>query len=389
MRDQENRGLETRLSLKPWNGAVPPGRLPRCGKPRSFAAMTSLLEELLAERPWLMADGATGTNLFAAGLETGDAPELWNEQHPDRIRAFHASMVEAGADIVLTNSFGGSRHRLKLHKAQDRVGSINALAARLLREVVAKAGRPVVVAGSIGPTGEILEPLGALSYADAVAAFAEQAAALAEGGVDVLWIETMSSKDEARAAVEGARTTGLPYCATLSFDTNGRTMMGVMPADWARLCHEFAPAPVGYGANCGVGAAETIAALVNMRSAESADNVIIAKGNCGIPYYVDGAIKYDGTPELMAEYARLARDAGARIVGGCCGTTPTHLRAIRAALEAHEPGPVPSLDEVVARLGQISNGAREQGGILPSAPDGGRRRNRRRGAGAGADDAAF
>jgi 5-methyltetrahydrofolate--homocysteine methyltransferase len=350
--------------------------------------MSELLQNLLAERPWLMADGATGTNLFAAGLETGEAPELWNEQHPDRIRAFHASMVEAGADIVLTNSFGGSRHRLKLHKAQDRVGSINALAARLLREVVATAGRPVVVAGSMGPTGEILEPLGALSYADAVAAFAEQAAALAEGGVDVLWIETMSSKDEARAAAEGAKTTGLPYCATLSFDTNGRTMMGVTPTDWANLCHEFSPPPVGYGANCGVGAAETIAALVNMRNAESADNVIIAKGNCGIPYYVDGAIKYDGTPELMAEYARLARDAGARIVGGCCGTTPTHLRAIRAALEAHVPGPPPTLDEVVARLGQISNGARQQGGILPASPDGGRRRNRRRG-GAQADDAAF
>lgn len=351
--------------------------------------MSNLLQDLLAEKPWLMADGATGTNLFAAGLQTGDAPELWNEQHPDRILAFHGSMVEAGADIVLTNSFGGSRHRLKLHHAQDRVGSINATAARLVREVVAKAGRPVVVAGSMGPTGEILEPLGPLSYADAVLAFAEQAAALAEGGVDVLWIETMSSKDEARAAVEGAKTTGLPYCATLSFDTNGRTMMGVTPSEWASLCHEFSPMPVGYGANCGVGAAETVAALVNMRAVDPGDSVMIAKGNCGIPYYVDGAIKYDGTPELMAEYARLARDAGARIIGGCCGTSPTHLRAIRAALDAHEPGPPPSLEEVVNRLGQISNGAREQGGILPSAPDGGRRRNRRRGGGAEADDAAF
>ena len=351
--------------------------------------MSNLLQDLLAERPWLMADGATGTNLFAAGLQTGDAPELWNEQQPDRIRAFHASMVDAGADIVLTNSFGGSRHRLKLHHAQDRVGSLNATAARLVRDAAAKAGRPIVVAGSIGPTGEIMEPLGALSYADAVAAFAEQAAALAEGGVDVLWIETMSSTDEVRAAVEGVRTTGLPYCATLSFDTNGRTMMGVLPSDWAKLCHEFSPRPVGYGANCGVGAAETIAAIVNMRSAGTDDMVVIAKGNCGIPYFIEGAIRYDGTPELMAEYARLARDAGARIVGGCCGTTPIHLRSIRAALEAHEPGPVPTLDEVVARLGQISNGARQQGGILPAAPDGGRRRNRRRGAAAEADDAAF
>ena len=351
--------------------------------------MSNLLQDLLAEKPWLMADGATGTNLFAAGLQTGEAPELWNEQHPDRIVAFHASMVDAGADIVLTNSFGGSRCRLKLHHAQDRVGSINATAARLVREATSKAGRPIVVAGSIGPTGELLQPLGALTYDDAVAAFAEQAAALAEGGVDVLWIETMSSLDEVRAAVEGACTTGLPYCATLSFDTNGRTMMGVLPTDWAKLCHEFSPSPVGYGANCGVGAAETIAAIVNMREAATPDMVVIAKGNCGIPYFVDGAIKYDGTPQLMAEYARLARDAGARIVGGCCGTTPMHLRAIRAALEVHEPGPAPTLDEVVARLGQISNGAREQGGILPSPADGGRRRNRRRGGVAEADDAAF
>jgi methionine synthase I (cobalamin-dependent) len=350
--------------------------------------MSNLLQDLLAEKPWLMADGATGTNLFAAGLETGEAPELWNEQQPDKIVAFHASMIDAGADIVLTNSFGGSRCRLKLHRADDRVGSINATAARLVREAATGAGRPIVVAGSIGPTGEIMEPLGALSYPDAVAAFAEQAAALAEGGADVLWIETMSSLDEVRAAVEGARTTGLPYCATLSFDTNGRTMMGVLPTDWAKLCHEFSPRPVGYGANCGVGAAETIAAIVNMRDVSTPETVVIAKGNCGIPYFVDGAIKYDGTPELMAEYARLARDAGARIVGGCCGTTPMHLRAIRAALEAHEPGPAPTLEEVVARLGQISNGAREQGGILQPPVDN-RRRNRRRGAAAEADDAAF
>jgi len=353
--------------------------------------MTDLLRNLLTERPWLLTDGATGTNLFAMGLETGEAPELWNEQHPDRIRAFHASMIDAGADIVLTNSFGGSRHRLKLHKAQDRVAAINGLAARLLRETIAEAGRPIVAAGSIGPSGEILAPLGALSYEDAVAAFAEQAAALAAGGVDVLWIETMSSVDEARAAIEGAKTTGLPYCATLSFDTNGRTMMGVTPADWARLCHKMEPRPVAYGANCGVGAAETMAAILNMRTAGNEDDVLIAKGNCGIPYYLDGAIRYDGTPELMAEYARVARDVGARIIGGCCGTTPEHLRAIRAALESHVPGDPPGLDEIVARLGQISNGAREQGGALPSAigdDEGGRRRNRRRRA-AGGNDAAF
>ncbi|MEX0808610.1 MAG: betaine--homocysteine S-methyltransferase [Dongiaceae bacterium] len=353
--------------------------------------MSDLLRELLDERPWLMADGATGTNLFGMGLQTGDAPEMWNEEHPDRIEAFHAGMTGAGADIILTNSFGGSRHRLKLHKAQDRVAPINAAAARIARRVADKAGRPVVVAGSIGPTGEIMEPLGPLSFDDAVFAFSEQAAALAEGGVDVLWIETMSSLDEARAAIEGAKTTGLPFCCTLSFDTNGRTMMGVTAADFAALCHSFSPAPLAYGANCGVGAAETIAVLAAMRPSEGPDDVIIAKGNCGIPYYHDGEIRYDGTPELMAEYARLARDAGARIIGGCCGTSPEHLRSIRAALEAHETAPPPTLDEIVARLGQISNGARALGGGEPDpllADSANRRRSRRR-RGTGADDAAF
>jgi 5-methyltetrahydrofolate--homocysteine methyltransferase len=353
--------------------------------------MSDLLRNLLDERPWLMADGATGTNLFAMGLQTGDAPELWNEEHPERIESFHAGMTGAGADIILTNSFGGSRHRLKLHKAQDRVSSINATAARIARRVADAAGRPVVVAGSIGPTGEIMEPLGPLSFDDAAAAFAEQAAALAEGGVDVLWIETMSSLDEARAAIEGAKTTGLPFCCTLSFDTNGRTMMGVTASEFAALCHSCSPTPLAFGANCGVGAAETIAVLANMRAFEGQDDIIIAKGNCGIPYYLDGEIRYDGTPELMAEYARLARDAGARIIGGCCGTSPEHLRAIRTALETHEPAPPPSLDEIVAKLGQISNGARAQGGGLPDPllAESNKRRNRRRRSGTEADDAAF
>ena len=157
--------------------------------------------EALASRPWLLADGATGTNYFQMGLVSGDAPELWNFEHPDRVRSLHRRFIEAGADIVLSNSFGGSRYRLKLHNAQDQVREINIAAAKNARAEADAAHRPVYVGGSIGPTGEIFEPVGALSHEDGVAAFAEQAAALKEGGVDVLWIETMSSEEELRWSI--------------------------------------------------------------------------------------------------------------------------------------------------------------------------------------------
>jgi 5-methyltetrahydrofolate--homocysteine methyltransferase len=348
--------------------------------------MSDLLQRLLAERPHLLADGATGTNLFDAGLATGEAPEMWNFEHPERIEALHQSMVDAGADIILTNTFGGSRYRLKLHKAQDRVEEINRRAVEIARKVADRAGRPVVVAGSIGPTGELFEPLGPLTHAEGVAAFAEQARALASAGADVLWIETMSSKDEVRAAAEGAASTGMPYVCTLSFDTNGRTMMGLMPGEHAQLCHELTPRPVGYGANCGVGAAELIAAVVNMSGSAEAGDVIVAKGNCGIPYYHEGKIRYDGTPELMAEYARMARDAGARIIGGCCGTSPTHLKAMREALDSYVPGAKPTLEEIVGRLGQISLGANQQASGIPT-PTNTRESRRRRREGAAGDGA--
>src|SRR5882762_4016114 len=172
--------------------------------------MTDRLKELLDERPWLLADGATGSNLFDRGLQSGDAPELWNADHPDRVADLHRNFVEAGADIILTNSFGGTRHRLKLHKAEHRVGELNERAAALARGVADRSGRAVLVAGSMGPTGEILEPLGPLKWDMAREAFAEQAAALASGGADVLWIETMSSVEETEAAIAGARTVGLP-----------------------------------------------------------------------------------------------------------------------------------------------------------------------------------
>ena len=320
--------------------------------------MTDRLTALLAERPWLLADGATGSNLFDRGLQSGDAPELWNAEHPDRVAQLQRAFVEAGADIILTNTFGGTRHRLKLHKAEGRVAELNEQAARIARSEADRAGRVVLVGGSMGPTGEILEPLGPLSQDAARDAFAEQAAALARGGADILWIETMSSIEETEAAISGARTTGLPIVATLSFDTNGRTMMGVTPSELAAIHRKHHLAACG--SNCGTGPSELVACIVNLATASDPSAILVAKANCGIPQFVDGAIRFNGTPELMAEYARLSLDSGARIIGGCCGTTPAHLSAMRHALETHVKGSKPDLQSIESKLGAISTGAMAQ-----------------------------
>ncbi len=359
--------------------------------------MSERLQQLLMQRPWLLADGATGTNFFARGLETGEAPEIWNLQEPDLVVAHYGSFIDAGSDIILTNSFGGTRNRLKLHKLEDRCVEINRLAAELARRAIAESDRAeIIVAGSMGPTGDLYEPLGPLSIEDGTVAYAEQARGLAEGGADVLWIETISSIDEMRAAVAGAATTDLPLVVTLSFDTNGRTMMGITPAELVEMARQLGAAPLGYGANCGTGAAELTVAVLAMQKNAGPDDILIAKSNCGIPEFVDGEIRYNGTPELMADYARLALDCGARIIGGCCGTTPEHIRAMRAALEAHEKTAPPSLDEIVARLGAISKGSSQQGGApLGDLPDesagrrgGGRRGGGRRGGGRRGDTPA-
>lgn len=333
---------------------------------------------LLDSRPFLLADGATGTNLFAAGLESGAAPELWNRNHPERIAALHRSMIEAGADIVLTNSFGGTRNRLKLHTTEDDVPVLNRLAAEIARAEADRSGRTVIVAGSIGPTGELFQPLGPLTHDMAVESFAQQAKALAHGGADVIWVETISARDELQAALEGAQESGLPVVCTLSFDTNGRTMMGVTPQQLAQFCDHTSCRPVAYGANCGAGAPDMIAAIVAMAGAAQAQDILIAKGNCGVPYYQDGAVRYDGTPELMGHYARLARDAGARIIGGCCGTTPEHLAAMRKALDGYEPQARPDPAEIENMLGPLSAGARQVLTGETAIPAESRRRGSRR-----------
>ncbi|MGF1445359.1 MAG: betaine--homocysteine S-methyltransferase [Pikeienuella sp.] len=338
--------------------------------------MTNALSELLAERDWLLLDGATGTNLFDMGLQSGDAPELWNVDAPEKIRALHDGFLQAGSDVILTNSFGGSRYRLKLHDAQDRVRELNAAAARIARACVDAAPRKAIVAGSVGPTGEILEPVGSLSMSDAVAAFKEQIEGLMEGGADVIWAETISSEEELRAVHQAATELDAPFCATLSFDTAGRTMMGVTSEGYAGLAQGLTPQPIAIGANCGTGAPDLLRTVLGISGADP-DRIVIAKANAGIPKYSDGKILYDGTPELMADYVRLARDAGARLIGGCCGTKPEHLRAMRAALEAHRPGERPSLEEIVEKVGAFSS-ASDGTGDQASAPGCGRKRRRRR-----------
>ncbi|MEM6635106.1 MAG: betaine--homocysteine S-methyltransferase [Pseudomonadota bacterium] len=334
--------------------------------------MANALSRLLEARDWLLADGATGTNLFNMGLGSGDPPEFWNEEHPDRIRALYAGAADAGSDLFLTNSFGANASRLKLHGAEARARDLSRISAELGREVADRAGRPVIVAGSMGPTGEIMEPMGTLTYDVAVEMFHEQAEGLREGGADVAWIETISAPEELKAAAEGATLAGLDWCATMSFDTAGRTMMGVTSANMVDLISGETPQPVAFGANCGVGASDLLRTVLGF-SAHGTEVPIIAKGNAGIPKYVDGHIHYDGTPELMARYATLAYDCGARIIGGCCGTTPEHLEKMRRALEVHKRGPRPSLEEIAQTLGGFSSGSDGTDGAAPEP-----RRNRRR-----------
>ncbi len=335
--------------------------------------MSDALSKMLETRDWIMADGATGTNLFNMGLESGDAPELWNETHPDRIKKLYSFAVDNGSDLFLTNSFGGNSARLKLHNAGHRARELSRISAELGREVADAAGRPVIVAGSVGPTGEIMEPVGALSHAAAVEIFHEQAEGLKEGGADVLWLETISAPEEYRAAAEAFALADMPWCGTMSFDTAGRTMMGVTSQDMVQLVEGLPNPPLAYGANCGTGASDLLRTVLGF-AAQGVERPIIAKGNAGIPKYVDGHIHYDGTPELMGEYAVMARDCGATIIGGCCGTMPEHLAAMRDALETRPRGPRPTLEQITAALGPFSS-ASDGTGEGDAAPA---RRNRRR-----------
>lgn len=335
--------------------------------------MTNKLAELLKTRDWILTDGATGTALFNMGLQAGDPPEFWNLDHPDRITKLYQDAVDAGSDLFLTNSFGGNASRLKLHNAQGRVGELNKAAAEIGREVADKSDRTIIVAGSIGPTGDIMVPMGELTFENAVEMFHEQAEGLKAGGADVLWAETISDANEFRAAGEGARLAGMPWCGTMSFDTAGRTMMGLTSTDMVKMVTKLDHQPLAFGANCGVGSSDLLRTVLGF-SDQKPSTPIIAKGNAGIPKYVEGHIHYDGTPELMANYAVMARACGAQIIGGCCGTTPDHLRFMREALETRPLGDRPSLEQVSDALGGFSSPLDGTGDDVP--PPRPRRRRR-------------
>jgi 5-methyltetrahydrofolate--homocysteine methyltransferase len=289
----------------------------------------SKLTDFLAGSGILVADGATGTQLQKAGLKPGASPERWNLENPEAIRALHRGYIEAGANVVLTNTFGGTRFRLARHGLEAQVKEINAAAARLAREV---AGESVFVFGDIGPSGELLKPLGRLTYEEAVAGFAEQAEGLLAGGVDAILVETLSDINEAKAALEGVRrvSADIPVLVTFSFDTHGRTMMGIKPEKAAREI--WALGVTAVGANCGRTLTETLTAIEQMRAAVP-EAVLMAKPNAGLPHASGGDMVYDVTPEIMAEYAHKFAAQQVKIFGGCCGSAPEHIHAIAEALK--------------------------------------------------------
>ncbi len=289
------------------------------------------LQELLSQSEVILADGAMGTMLFSLGLEQGGSPELWNVEQPDRVASVHRGYLEAGAQMILTNTFGGNRFRLGMHNLQDRATELNHAGVVLARRVVAEVGSGALIVGDIGPSGELLEPFGNLIYADAVSGFAEQAQALIGGGADVIWIETISALEELRAAIEGVKTisTQIPVVATMTFDTHGRTMMGVAPEEAVKALEELEV--VAVGGNCGNGPEEILDVIKKMHDV-APEAVLVAKSNAGIPKWVNGKTVYDAGPDEMARYAVQAAEAGARIIGACCGSTPAHLTKMKSAL---------------------------------------------------------
>ena len=294
--------------------------------------LRTTLEQLLTQQDWIVLDGATGTMLFEMGLQHGDSPEMWNLEHADRITRLHQLYVDAGSHVILTNTFGGNRLRLGLHNLSERAIEINQQAAQIARAVADQSERGVVVAGSMGPTGSILVPYGEMEFETAVEVFAEQAQGLIQGGVDVIWIETMSDLEEVRAAVEGVRQVNptFPIVVTMTFDTRGRTMMGVTPEQAIQTLTPMNLTAIG--GNCGNGI-DGIVGVMQKMSATGTTVPLIAKSNAGIPKLIKGVAVYDASPADMATYATTVKALGVKIIGGCCGTTPQHIAAMVATLQ--------------------------------------------------------
>ncbi|MEE9166035.1 MAG: homocysteine S-methyltransferase family protein [Candidatus Neomarinimicrobiota bacterium] len=281
----------------------------------------------------LLGDGAMGTELQNRGLPAGGCPEEYNVSHPEIIQAIYHDYFDAGSEIVETNTFGGNRSRLALHNFEERVAEFCKRSAQLAREVCPE-GR--FVAGSMGPTGDILEPLGPRTLTDALEMFSEQAEALAEGGVDVIFVETMMAAEEAEIAVRAAKkTTQLPVVATMTFEMGKaglRTMWGV---DVETAVNRLTAAGADIvGSNCGTGFDDMIAIVEEMVSVTTFP--IIAQPNAGIPQWEDGVSVYRETPEIIKPKAEKLLDLGVAILGGCCGTNPDHIRMMRQLLDARK-----------------------------------------------------
>ena len=278
----------------------------------------------------LVADGATGTNLQKVGLVGGMHTEDWVLDHPEKILDLEKVFVAAGSDIILTCTFGGTFPRMKGAKHADEVERINKRAVELAREA-ASMRDGVLVAGSIGPIGQLLKPYGPLAYEDAVAAFTQQARSLAEGGVDLIVLETHFALEEVNAAFEGTRSvTDLPIVVSFSYDRGMRTMMGVKPTDVMKKYKAMGAALIG--ANCGT-TLENMEAILKEYAAAESGFPLWAKPNAGMPRLEGEQTVYDVTPDEMAEYAKKYVALGACVVGGCCGSTPEHVAAIAKALK--------------------------------------------------------
>ncbi len=278
----------------------------------------------------MLVDGGMGTLLQDNGLDDGGSGELWNVERPDVVLDAHRSYAAAGARILTTNTFGGTRPRLDMHGLGDRVHELNEAGARLARQVADDYG--ALVAGDLGPTGELMEPLGTMDAAEARSIFAAQLAGLRDGGIDVVLIETMSDLAEVEAAVAAAREVvpDLPVIATLSFDTNLRTMMGVRPADAVTAL--AAAGVTAVGANCGRGPGEMAAIAAQMVAARPEGLLLVAQSNAGLPQVVGDHFEYDATPDDMARHAVELRDLGIDLIGACCGSTPDHVEAMSRAI---------------------------------------------------------
>lgn len=286
------------------------------------------LRETLAQGNLLIADGATGTMLMAAGLPAGAPPELWNAEQPDKILALHKAYLDAGSQIILTNTFGGSRIKLEKSGLSGRTQELNTKAAELARQA---AGGRAYVAGDIGPTGELMAPMGVLTYELAVDAFAEQAAALAAGGVDAIWIETMTDLEEARAAVNAAlQATQVPVFCSMSFGKKARTMMGVSGRQAAKTLWPLGLTAIGL--NCGEGLDMVPEVLAQMREAAPGAPLIV-KPNAGLPHLSGLETIYDLCAEDFAARMKEFIGMGAQIVGSCCGSTPEFIRALRHTID--------------------------------------------------------